>query len=68
MTDRPSESCVDCRFWEHNLPGSGGVAGHGRCHRYPPVRIDPVGGDDPFTQFPLTRSGIWCGEWESVDA
>lgn len=48
--------CENCDFWVA-FPQNSGLAGKGRCHRFPPF---PDGGG-----FPVTGPDKWCGEFKS---
>jgi hypothetical protein len=72
----PPEKCGTCRFWQEgtdatwpNNRGESDTTGH--CRRLPPVMVgkavDPACDQSRYlaTQFPVTDSGDWCGEWRS---
>ena len=55
--------CGKCLYWEQNE----NVATMGECRRYPPqVVMVREAGDAQNTassEWPLTLSAAWCGEW-----
>jgi hypothetical protein len=55
--------CGKCLYWEQNE----NVATMGECRRYPPQVVMVRDGDDgqntASSEWPLTLSAAWCGEW-----
>jgi hypothetical protein len=55
--------CGKCLYWEQH----DGVAGMGECKRYPPQVVMVREADDApptaSSEWPLTLSAAWCGEW-----
>lgn len=50
-------SCATCFFWK-DLPNA---TNRGRCQARPPIVV--AASDYPRTQWPITFSEDWCGEW-----
>jgi hypothetical protein len=55
--------CGKCLYWEQH----DGVAAMGECKRYPPQVVMVREADDApptaSSEWPLTLSAAWCGEW-----
>jgi len=49
--------CDQCRFWELEEMESG------LCHRNPPVMLGSIVDGMPWSEFPRTAGGDWCGEF-----
>lgn len=55
--------CGKCLYWEQHE----GVATMGECKRYPPQVVMVRDAEDAqptaSSEWPLTLSAAWCGEW-----
>jgi hypothetical protein len=55
--------CGKCLYWEQHE----NVAAMGECRRYPPQVVMVREGNDTqhtaSSEWPLTLSAAWCGEW-----
>jgi hypothetical protein len=66
LSEKRSQRCETCFFWERDYDGA--VAG--ACRRRPPVVviITKDDGDHDVTAWPDTREKDWCGEWQYAGA
>lgn len=56
------ERCETCRFWEvfdSTEPSDGW------CRRYPPTVVADHNEGNGNADFPITKPGEWCGEWQA---
>lgn len=60
------ETCESCRYWLVSADADPAFrVRYRQCRRYPPViRPSQKRGEWALSEFPLTASGVFCGEWK----
>lgn len=54
--------CVNCKFWELNIPATDSNPAQGLCHRFPPLWSGSAWVN------PSCPEGDWCGEFSPKEA